>query len=76
VIAADRPFTREIAADAAVPVDPERPEAIADAVASLLDNAAERQRLVGRGLLRARAFDIRRMADDTLDVYVHVAGTA
>lgn len=76
VIAADRPFTFEVAADAALPVDPERPDAIADAIVTLLGNNAERQRLVDRGLARAQTFDMQRMADETLDVYSHVAGGA
>jgi glycosyltransferase involved in cell wall biosynthesis len=76
VVASDRPFTVELAGDAAVRVDPERADEIADAAAALLANPAERRRLAERGLVRAQAFDVWRMADETLDVYRHVVATS
>jgi glycosyltransferase involved in cell wall biosynthesis len=76
VIAADRPASLEIAGDAALLVDPERPEAIADAAATLLGDDGERRRLVDRGLSRCQAFDVGRMADETLEVYRRVVANA
>lgn len=76
VIAADRSSTVEIAGDAACVVDPERPETIADAVTMLMRDADRRRCLVDRGLIRSRAFDLCRLADETLDVYLRVASSA
>jgi len=69
VIAGRSPAAIEVAGDAAIFVDPERPLAIADAAAILLRDDHERRRFVERGLIRARALDLVRMADETLDVY-------
>ena len=73
VVAGNSPAIAEIAGDAARFVDPERADAIADAVATLLRDASERRRCIDRGLARCRAFDVARMADETLDVYRRVA---
>jgi glycosyltransferase involved in cell wall biosynthesis len=76
VIAADRPATVEMAGDAAVLVDPERPQAIADAASALMRDSAERRRLAELGLARSKVFDAGRMADETLAVYRQVSHAA
>lgn len=75
VIAGNRMAAAEVAGDAALLVDPELPDAVADAILRLLaDHDGERRRLIERGLARCRAFDVDRMADETLEVYRRVAG--
>jgi glycosyltransferase involved in cell wall biosynthesis len=59
----------EIGADAAVLVDLDCTEAAADAAAALLRDDTEKRRVVARGLVRSRSFDVARMADETLAVY-------
>jgi glycosyltransferase involved in cell wall biosynthesis len=63
------PAIQEVAGDAAVFRDPEDTEAIADALATLLDDASLRAGLSCRGLERARRFSWERTATETLDVY-------
>lgn len=75
VITSNRSSLIEIAEDAALTVDPEDPDAIADAIVLLADDNAERRRLSARGLVRAQRYSLRRMAEQTLDVYRHVVGS-
>ena len=56
VIVSDLPVMHEVAGDAAVYVDPADPEAIADAIRSLLGDPAERERMSRAGLVRAAEF--------------------
>jgi alpha-1,3-rhamnosyl/mannosyltransferase len=72
VVTSDRSSTAEIAADAALLVNPEDPEAIAEAILRLADSREERARLSARGAVRARGFSIERMAEGTVAVYRHV----
>ncbi len=72
VIASNRPATLEMAGDAAWIVDPERPEAIADAVRGLFDDTPERRRLSEHAVTRSRAFSLRQMAEQTAEVYRQV----
>lgn len=74
VIGSDRPATIEIGGEAILTVDPERPEAIAAAVSTLLADARERRRLAECGAVRTRAFSLDRMADETVQVYRRMAG--
>jgi glycosyltransferase involved in cell wall biosynthesis len=69
VITSDRSSTAEIAGDAARLVDPENPEAIADAIVELSERDVERRRLSELGRARARLFSLERMAERTLAVY-------
>ncbi|MCY3863079.1 MAG: glycosyltransferase family 1 protein [bacterium] len=65
--------TAEVAGAAGVLVDPLRPQAIADALAGLLDSPEEAFRLGQRGRERARAeFTWQRTARGLLDVYQEV----
>ena len=63
----------EVAGDAALLVDPERPEQISDAIVRLLGDAESRSRLVEKGRARAAQLSLRRMAERTLDVYRRIA---
>jgi glycosyltransferase involved in cell wall biosynthesis len=56
VVASDVPGAREQLGDAALFVDPRRPEQIADAVSSLRRDQALRKSLIERGLARADRF--------------------
>jgi len=76
IVAADRPWAREMAGDAAAFVDPDRPEAIAAALLDLARDSGARRALIDAGRARAPRFDLSRMADETLAVYRRVAGGA
>jgi glycosyltransferase involved in cell wall biosynthesis len=56
VVTSDRSSLPEVAGDAALVVDPEKPEAIADALRRLLSDGDLREDLRRRGRERARAF--------------------
>lgn len=73
VITSNLSSMAEIAGDAALLVDPERPDEIADALVTLAESVAERRRLAQRGLERARRFALAKMAAATLDVYRQTA---
>jgi glycosyltransferase involved in cell wall biosynthesis len=70
VVTSQRGATAEVAADAAILVDPADPRAIA---AGIERADAERDRLVPRGLERARRFTWRAAADATVEVYREAA---
>ncbi len=73
VITSNRSSLIEIAEGAALTVDPEDADAIADAIVMLADDNAERRRLSARGITRASRFSLKRMAEQTLEVYRNVA---
>jgi len=64
----------EVVGDAALTVDPLDPDAIAAAVARLIDDPALREDLRRRGLSRSRQFDWRGTARMTLQIYRRVMG--
>lgn len=64
----------EVVGDAGLTVDPFDTEALADALARLIDDGALRSELRGRGLERARGFDWRDTARMTLQIYRRVMG--
>jgi glycosyltransferase involved in cell wall biosynthesis len=68
VVTSDRYGTKEIAQDAAVLVDPESVDAIAEGMLSVLDNAALRGRLIQAGLQRSVTFTWERCAAEILKV--------
>ncbi|HET8998359.1 MAG TPA: glycosyltransferase family 1 protein, partial [bacterium] len=74
VVTSDCSSMPEVAADAAVLVDPARPDAIADGIRRVLADDALRATLKGRGAARARAFPWAATAARTLDVYREAAG--
>jgi len=60
--------TREIAQDAAVLVEPQDIDSIAEGIVTVLDNQELRTKLIERGKVRARQFDWHRCAQQTLRV--------
>jgi glycosyltransferase involved in cell wall biosynthesis len=64
----------EVAADAALVVEPSDPAALADAVRRILTERDTRTKLVERGLRRAAEFSWERTARETMDVYAAVLG--
>ncbi len=68
VVTSDRSALQEVAADAAILVDPTSPEQLADALVRLSD-AATRQQLRRDGLVRAAQFSWQRTASRTLGLY-------
>ncbi|MCA9597964.1 MAG: glycosyltransferase family 4 protein [Myxococcales bacterium] len=69
VITSDRSSMAEIAGDAAVLVDPEQTDAIADAIVQLATDPDARFSFAQRGVARAQQFSLEKMARRTLDVY-------
>ncbi len=68
VVTADRYAPRELAGDAAVLVDPESVDSIADGMYRVVTDGELRWRLVEAGRARARQFTWKRCAQDTLRV--------
>jgi glycosyltransferase involved in cell wall biosynthesis len=69
VVLADSSSHPEVGGDAALYFAPGDPAALADRLASILDEPALRERLVQAGLARAATFTWRRTAERTRDVY-------
>ncbi len=72
VVTADRGAMAEVAGDAALLVDPARPDAIAAAMARLVDEPALARDLARRGAARAREWTWERTAETTVAVYRRV----
>ncbi|MGQ9584862.1 MAG: glycosyltransferase family 4 protein [Anaerolineae bacterium] len=75
VIASDRGSLPEVLGDAARYMAPEDLQGIARAIAELLDNSLERDRLAQRGLKQAGQFSWARSAEKLLAVYQQLAGS-
>ena len=73
VLTSDTPATTEVAAGAALALDPEDPEALADGLTTLLTDEAAREDLVERGRKRRWDFSWRQSARRLLDVYREAA---
>lgn len=69
VLASSTSCFPEVAGDAALLVDPQSVEAIAEGLWSILSDVALRERLVQKGLARAAEFTWERTARGTLEVY-------
>ena len=69
VITSNRSSPAEIAGDAALLVDPEDHDAIAEAIVTLAGSAQERSRLTLRGRKRARLYSLERQGRETRRVY-------
>jgi len=69
VVASNCSSIAEVAADAALSVDPEDPPAIAEAIVALARSEDERRRWRARGLARSQHFSLERMGRETLAVY-------
>jgi glycosyltransferase involved in cell wall biosynthesis len=75
VLTSNASATAEVAADAALLVDPMSVKSIRDGLRALLTDAALRESYVRRGLERDAQFSWRRAADETYAVYMHVANS-
>jgi glycosyltransferase involved in cell wall biosynthesis len=73
VVAANAASLPEVVGDAGLLVDPHSPEALADAIARVLDDRALADDLRVRGLERAREFTWERTAEQTMHVYTNIA---
>lgn len=73
VVASDRTAVPEVAGDAAVLVDPTRPEALAEALIRVLRSPEETDRLRAAGRARAATFSWDRTAKETRSVYERAA---
>jgi glycosyltransferase involved in cell wall biosynthesis len=73
VVTADRYGTKELAEGAAVLVNPEDVDAIADGIGRVLDDGPLRERLIATGRERSRSFTWERCARDTVAVLERVA---
>jgi glycosyltransferase involved in cell wall biosynthesis len=76
VACSDASSLPEVAGDAALLFDPRDPEAIAQTIDRLLDDAPLRERLRARGFQRARAFTWEQTARGTLASYARALQTA
>jgi glycosyltransferase involved in cell wall biosynthesis len=76
VITSNTSSLAEVAADAALTVDPASTDAIADAIVSAATDESLRADLARRGLRRARAFSWTQTAKEMLAVYHRAAGVA
>ena len=74
VLAGDRSSLPEVVGDAGLLVDPFDTAAIAGALARLVGDAGLRAELRDRGLARARLFDWRATARETLRIYASAVG--
>jgi glycosyltransferase involved in cell wall biosynthesis len=72
VVTSDRYGTKELAEGAAVLVNPDSVDSIAEGIRRVLDDATLRQELLAAGRLRSQAFDWRRCATETLSVLERV----
>lgn len=76
VITSSRGALAEVAGDAALLVDPARPEDIAAAMSRMTTDATLRRELTEKGLLRAAQFSWQRTAGEILEVITNLAHTA
>jgi glycosyltransferase involved in cell wall biosynthesis len=73
VICSDVSSLPEVAGDAALLIDPQRPEELSHALDKVLTDSELREQMVIRGLERARKFTWQETAARTLEVFVRVA---
>ncbi|MBE9546629.1 MAG: glycosyltransferase family 4 protein [Proteobacteria bacterium] len=72
VVASNATSVPEVVGDAAILVDPYRPEDIAEGIFKCLTDSELRQKMIQRGLERARGFSWRRAAVQTVSAYEKV----
>ena len=73
-VVANRACMPEIAGGAAIAVDPDEPEDIADAVVTVMEKDEVREKMIASGYERAKRFSWRETASQTLAAYNKVAG--
>jgi len=76
IVTSDVNGLEEIAGDAALGVDPAKPDEIAAAIARLLEDSALRRSLADRGLERSKRFTWARCAEETLAALVALVRAA
>ena len=69
VLTSDIPAIREVAGDAAVLVDPENADVIAERISFLLNAEPEQKKLVQKGIERVKLFSWRRSAEKLIQLY-------
>ena len=69
VLTSNRPALAEIAADAAVLVDPLDTDAIAEQLKQLMQNPELREQLRNKGIMQARQFPWARTLHETYTIY-------
>lgn len=74
VVCSRRGALDEVVGDAAVIINPEEPESIAEGIISALTDEHLRRSLIQKGLQRAKLFTWERAAEQTFQVYREVAG--
>ena len=72
VVCSNRGSLGEVVSDAAVIVNPDEPESIAEGMASVLEDEHLRHSLILKGLERAKLFTWERAAEQTFQVYQEV----
>jgi len=72
VVTSNRTALPEVAGDAAVLVNPDNDEELAEAMVLVLEDAGRRERLKAKGLERVKQFTWERAARQTLEVYREV----
>jgi glycosyltransferase involved in cell wall biosynthesis len=75
VVASDIPVLREVIGNAALFVDHREPTQLAAAIAELLDESPERDRVVRDGTARARLYEADRGAERHMAEYERISGT-
>jgi len=69
VITSNTSSMPEIAGDAALIIDPFKPEQITDALIQITNNQSLKKQLIERGLLQSAKFSWKAMAKDVLEIY-------
>lgn len=72
VITSNTSSMPEVAGDAAIIINPYKPEEITEAMIKLIDNEGLKQELVTAGIQRAAKFSWKAMAEDVLKIYAEV----
>ncbi|MER3446541.1 MAG: hypothetical protein C4291_06700 [Candidatus Dadabacteria bacterium] len=75
VVSSDRGSLKEVVGDAAIIVNPEDPEAIAEGVERVLTDIGLRQMLITRGIEQAKKFKWATTAEKVIKVYHEIAAT-
>jgi len=72
VITSNRTSIPEVTGNAAILVDPENIQEIANAICKVLKDENLKSDLIRKGLKRAKMFSWRKMAEETLELYKRV----
>ena len=75
LVCSNLPALREVAADAALYFEPDRPDILADQLQSVLSDSVLRADLIGKGYARLREFSWESAAENTLTTWYRAVGT-